>query len=289
MMQTITFECEVITPMFLAGADGVTPELRAPSIKGALRFWWRAMNGHLSLDDMRKAEGEIFGSTSQRSSVILFPLVISQKEEIRISGTPHHRNSYCKTSNRNCFYGKDGRSPTCMKSKTSVAMTYIFTMRVDFNSSKISQVEVEQLFKITFLLGGIGKRERRGFGSIQISKINDKLCMSLKQEIDNFIDTLQAVTSNIKYPYFKKVELGKSYDNVNSVLIAIGESTHNFRDNSLGHTQQRFASPIYVSVIRVIDNGSQKYYPIITTLNTADIRTYFTPTTAQTNFITSLK
>jgi len=34
--------------MFLAGADGVTPELRAPSIKGAMRFWWRACNGHLS-------------------------------------------------------------------------------------------------------------------------------------------------------------------------------------------------------------------------------------------------
>ncbi|OPX29474.1 MAG: type III-B CRISPR module RAMP protein Cmr1 [Candidatus Omnitrophica bacterium 4484_171] len=48
-MKTITFECETITPMFLAGADGRTPELRPPSIKGAMRFWWRAMNGHLPL------------------------------------------------------------------------------------------------------------------------------------------------------------------------------------------------------------------------------------------------
>ncbi len=49
--------------MFLAGADGTTPELRAPSIKGALRFWWRAMNGHLSLEELRKQESDLFGNT----------------------------------------------------------------------------------------------------------------------------------------------------------------------------------------------------------------------------------
>ncbi|WP_201721812.1 type III-B CRISPR module RAMP protein Cmr1 [Desulfotomaculum copahuensis] len=39
----ITFECRVLTPMFIAGADGLTPEFRAPSLKGAMRFWWRAV------------------------------------------------------------------------------------------------------------------------------------------------------------------------------------------------------------------------------------------------------
>lgn len=71
------FTCEVITPMFLAGADGSTPELRPASIKGAMRFWWRAMNGGLVRKDeqgrwdyseLKKRESEIFGGTSQRSS-----------------------------------------------------------------------------------------------------------------------------------------------------------------------------------------------------------------------------
>ncbi len=52
-MKTIEFECETITPMFLAGADGKTPELRPPSIKGLMRFWWRAMNGHLPLNNLK--------------------------------------------------------------------------------------------------------------------------------------------------------------------------------------------------------------------------------------------
>ncbi|TXB63742.1 type III-B CRISPR module RAMP protein Cmr1 [Phaeodactylibacter luteus] len=63
-MESITFHCKVITPMFLAGADGQTPELRAPSIKGAMRFWWRALNGHLGVEEMRKREEAIFGGTN---------------------------------------------------------------------------------------------------------------------------------------------------------------------------------------------------------------------------------
>ncbi|MBK8563977.1 MAG: type III-B CRISPR module RAMP protein Cmr1 [Saprospiraceae bacterium] len=38
-MKTITFTCKTITPMFLNGADGQTPELRPSSIKGVLRYW----------------------------------------------------------------------------------------------------------------------------------------------------------------------------------------------------------------------------------------------------------
>jgi len=75
-METITFNCKVITPMFLAGADGRTPELRAPSIKGAMRFWWRACNGHLveekdgkwDYSKLKEEEGKIFGDTKRRSS-----------------------------------------------------------------------------------------------------------------------------------------------------------------------------------------------------------------------------
>ena len=45
-METITFNCRFITPAFLGGANPKgTPELRPPTIKGALRFWWRAQRG----------------------------------------------------------------------------------------------------------------------------------------------------------------------------------------------------------------------------------------------------
>ena len=65
-MDKLIFECETITPMFISGADGKTPELRPPSIKAALRFWWRAMNGHLTLSKLREQESKIFGGSGEK-------------------------------------------------------------------------------------------------------------------------------------------------------------------------------------------------------------------------------
>jgi len=67
-MGNVVFECETITPLFMYGADGTTPELRPASIKGLMRFWWRAVNGDLSLKELKKQEDEIFGSTEKKSS-----------------------------------------------------------------------------------------------------------------------------------------------------------------------------------------------------------------------------
>ncbi len=67
-MEKIVFECELVTPMFMYGEDGKTPELRPASIKGVMRFWWRAMHGNLSLGELREKESKIFGSTDKKSS-----------------------------------------------------------------------------------------------------------------------------------------------------------------------------------------------------------------------------
>ena len=79
MSQELTFECETITPMFMYGADGKTPELRPASIKGVMRFWWRAIHGHLKLKDLKEQEGEIFGDTDKKSS---FSIKISKYKGI---------------------------------------------------------------------------------------------------------------------------------------------------------------------------------------------------------------
>jgi len=42
-MYSVSFNLETITPLFMIGADGKTPELRPPAFKGMMRFWWSAM------------------------------------------------------------------------------------------------------------------------------------------------------------------------------------------------------------------------------------------------------
>ncbi len=63
-MGKIVFECENIS-VEMGGANPNQHEIRPASFKGVMRFWWRAINGDLSL---KKQENEIFGSTEKKSS-----------------------------------------------------------------------------------------------------------------------------------------------------------------------------------------------------------------------------
>jgi CRISPR type III-B/RAMP module RAMP protein Cmr1 len=65
MPHRVTAESEVVTPLFLGGADPArTVELRAPSIKGVLRFSWRALAWSRldgNLEAIRSEEALLFG------------------------------------------------------------------------------------------------------------------------------------------------------------------------------------------------------------------------------------
>ena len=177
-METITFHCRVITPMFLAGADGQTPELRAPSIKGAMRFWWRACNGHLGVESevnkerdklasagLRDREIYIFGGTGglegeRRSSFSLavFPEDIQIGEEKLV---PHKE----RTFTAKCILPESTFRVTIrIPNKYSVKTTVQGAEQEIINCSKLVA-----LFQLTSTLGGLGKRVRRGMGSFRIT------------------------------------------------------------------------------------------------------------------------
>ena len=257
-MHKITFTCETITPMFLAGADGSTPELRAPSIKGALRFWWRALNGHLSLKELKEQEGEIFGNTEQRSRVMI--RVLQKQLDTKLQQVLVHRDSGFRKE----------------------AFTEKQAFDIVLGMPKELELEIKNLFVLVCALGGFGNRCRRGFGSITIKKIKEDtgflfpttletLYRFLKPEnyklINNKIISINQKGS--KYPYIKEIEIGKASA---TILKKIGETTHEVNKEagwdyglSLGQAHGgRFASPIYVSTLTTL----RGLCPIITTLNT---------------------
>lgn len=69
-----TLKCRLITPMFMAGADGREPELRPSEFKGMMRFWWRKAKAIKDIKELKKEETKIFGGSgeiSQKSKVLL--------------------------------------------------------------------------------------------------------------------------------------------------------------------------------------------------------------------------
>ncbi len=58
-LRSLDVQLEAVTPLWIGGAS-LQAELRPPSVRGCLRFWFRALAGGLMgevLNDVKQAEG----------------------------------------------------------------------------------------------------------------------------------------------------------------------------------------------------------------------------------------
>lgn len=275
-METITFTCKVITPMFLAGADGQTPELRAPSIKGAMRFWWRAINGHLVKEkdgrwdytELKKREGELFGGTGDQASRCPFSMQLIEGDREVSSLMPLVPHDSRKGK-------QDG---------FSVGQRFMVNIRG--NTDMVGFMEA--MFPLVAVLGGVGKRSRRGMGAFAIEKVeknNKEIINCYPTDLTGILELVKSVVEDSgvyfsiegqsirnklartpDFPFLVSIELGRKDTRI---LERISKATHEVKEKdfrsyeaSMGHaTQGRFASPVYVSVL-------EGYFPVISTLNT---------------------
>lgn len=230
------------------GEDTSVAELRPPSIKGAMRFWWRAIHGNLNLTQLKEQESRLFGGAGYGNSV---------RSSFRIK----LQNKYLKTKEADPLPHKpknrDGLPKFTVKG---------YQENQGFTIELIGhEVEnVRRIFELTTILGGFGQRSRRGFGSVQIENqenITVEYIQALIQQINQNYDT----KSSIDYPYLKEIKIGRDYSDIDTLIRTISSATHHHNgDGMFGSVEGgRYASPVYISVIK---NG-QNYQPIITTLN----------------------
>src|SRR5579883_639078 len=172
----ITATFEVVTPLFLGGADPAsTVELRPPSIKGALRFWWRALawSRHRGdLDAIKKEEQKIFGTAGDdrdRLGQASFGLRARWRAEPnRLAETGPRSLTSGKPGASYLSYGiinrGQGNSPrSCYQLGGCFELTFQALRHTD-NESGFHPSLLDAI-KLFGLLGGLGGRSRRGWGS----------------------------------------------------------------------------------------------------------------------------
>lgn len=179
-MVTIEHSLRFLTYMFGGGVevngpekphDRVTP-IRVASIRGQLRFWWRACNPGLakSVAELRTKEAEIWGSTSMPSSVVI---TVTQQPgthtPIEVYGLDRGRWAYLRGCGE-IAYGAfplkpgerdKGRSPGTL-SKFEVPE---FKLAIRLPSDH--RPGIEEALTAWSLFGGLGGRTRRGFGAVE--------------------------------------------------------------------------------------------------------------------------
>ncbi len=184
-MKSITFHCETITPMFLAGADGKTPELRPPSIKGALRFWWRALNANLveqkedgtwDYSELKKREAEIFGGTENRSNVIVTVTEEKKYKLLDYISEQTFKESWYYNDLKYIAYGVYDRKFIKEGFKFKIILHY---------NPKFEDDILDTFFCFAYF-GGLGSKARNGFGQFILK--NDFTRNSVFDKINNELD-----------------------------------------------------------------------------------------------------
>lgn len=251
-MQSVKFKCQIITPMFMAGADRRTPELRPSEFKGMMRWWWRAIKAEDNIDRLKKEEADIFGGTGkvEGRSKVKIKMISDKLKSGEYWPLPHKKNF---------------KNPCYLPNSE-------FQIELKIYDSKYLE-KIECLFILTTILGGFGKRSRRGFGSIEIIEpqtfVNYDYILSLLNKIQNSYQLqnnkiVNKRKDNGNYPWIREIEIGeKFYNSYEELLTKIGKASHNYKNPALGSAKPRMASPIYVTIIR----EGKVYKPIITTLN----------------------
>jgi CRISPR-associated protein Cmr1 len=272
-MSTLRFEVETISPMFLRGADSERPELRSTSLKGILRYWWRATEV-LPVDELRRREGRIFGSSSDgegfQSTVVVRlrarggPLRWSNHRPV-----PHKRFTAKGFDPRQRFEIILRRKPTC----------------------PISLDELRSTAYVALQLSGLGYRSRRGFGAVRIVSIDGEHHELDDKPLKPVYEALSMLNSDFHYepalldrrgyhveegyiryegdtrppyPWIEEIVASiKFYEDVSKVLTEISRATHKYDSKYTGSPRPRFSSPIFVT----LQGDQYDYWPVATTLH----------------------
>lgn len=154
-------------------ADPVTP-IRVASVRGQLRFWWRACNPSRceTIEDLRRREAEIWGATSQASRVEV--TVVSQLSVLKTVQVFYYDDQgrlKTKPGMREIAYGafplQPSREAQGQREQPGTLFDYgskEFALGLTFPESLRGDVEAALWAWETF--GGLGGRTRRGFGAI---------------------------------------------------------------------------------------------------------------------------
>ncbi|MGO8673544.1 MAG: type III-B CRISPR module RAMP protein Cmr1 [Capsulimonadaceae bacterium] len=166
--ETWTLSLTTITPMF--GGSAVArevgdPPIRAASIRGHLRFWWRATAGagYTDPQELYKAESRLWGDTEKPGEVVVRVAVTS-------AGRPALLRDYLPSRPSPKFGPEAGYFvfPFNEDNDNSIAdgrKDVKFTLLISTSAGPM-QDEVRRAVHAWLTFGGVGARTRRGCGSL---------------------------------------------------------------------------------------------------------------------------
>lgn len=188
MLRTIEATYHAVTPVFCAGADPNQPELRAPSFKGVLRFWWRALVWSRFGGDLEGIQGEeqrTFGGPTSGASRVAVQIafdgaspthILKKNSILRVGGETGQvvgdGARYLGYGLMEAFASKIRNTESGQLLRACYSAPFSFTVRLrcrDLNDVELTAVC--RALQAVGLFGGLGARTRRGYGSVVLREL----------------------------------------------------------------------------------------------------------------------
>lgn len=164
----------VVTPAFIGGARPEHAEFRIASFKGVLRWYWRALawKRYGELRQVRDEEAELFGSPRAQARVVIRSGALASNGDRRpVSLDAGSTLEHGGAGIGYLGYGvvkPDGRSLTKGCLRAPLEFTLELRCR-DLNEQQMNSLC--DALRAFGLLGGLGARSRRGFGSAVLARL----------------------------------------------------------------------------------------------------------------------
>ena len=184
MVSDIEAAYRVTTPLFGGGADPRMAELRLPSFKGVIRFWWRAlawswMDGNLPA--IKREEDLLFGSAAGGQSSVSMRLAPGSTPSAlpagQVLGVANGNGRPVGEGARYLGYGvmeafASRKRGTKAGQLTRGCISGQFTFAVRMRLRRDTDVgAVKEALIVVGLLGGMGAKSRKGYGSLMLESL----------------------------------------------------------------------------------------------------------------------
>lgn len=157
---------EVVTPIFGGGVrarelDDVDV-IRVPSVRGHLRFWWRALVGHQfdRAEDLYRRESEMWGSATAGAHGNRSAIEVTTDVDAKWVGHPD--DSTVSMQQADAYSLWPARAPVASRRKPGTRFRLLLVAPRDL------ETELRNAVRAWLLFGGYGSRTRRGLGSLRV-------------------------------------------------------------------------------------------------------------------------
>lgn len=181
----LELDLHVVTPLFGGGANAREVDRERPvnakSVRGHLRFWWRACRGaqFANVQDLFQAEAKIWGSTELPASVEVEIETLKKGRPIRWAD---YKETYNKKGQKQISLKRDPNYPAyalfpfqgeidkgVVKQDASGALKDV-QFHLCLTGPEMHRAEVEAAVWAWIMFGGVGARTRRGCGTLSCTE-----------------------------------------------------------------------------------------------------------------------